>query len=358
MQPPFRLTSRQQHVLWATVQRYVATAEPVGSRALVQEYNFDVSPATVRNAMGSLEKSGLLYQPHTSAGRVPSDRGYRLYVDRLMQPTVTLGDRVESLLGAELNWGSWSFEALLREAAQILSNLSGYLALITVPQTSKAMVRHLQLVQVEQGQVVMIVLLDSLVTQTVVVKLPLAAETSNATEDALASELQILSNFLNEHLRGQSLSEIANVSWSSLDWKFRQYAEALGQAIADLARRTSAPTPTQLVVSGLAEVLRQPEFADAQQIQAIVHLIEEDSPQLWPLFFESPTDVDGQRVRVWIGSENPIEPMQSCALVSSTYGKDSLPLGSVGVLGPTRMVYENAVAIVAAAADHLSEALG
>ncbi|PSN20373.1 heat-inducible transcriptional repressor HrcA [filamentous cyanobacterium CCP5] len=357
MQPLFRLNPRQQHILWATVQRYVATAEPVGSRVLVQEYNFDVSPATVRNTMGSLEKSGLLYQPHTSAGRVPSDLGYRLYVDQLMQPAATLGEQVESLLGAELGWGSWSFEALLREAAQILSNLSGYLALITVPQTSKALVRHLQLVQVDQGQVVMIVLLDSLITQSVVVKLPPADDDTTISEDTLSSELQILSNFLTEHLRGQSLSEVAAIGWSSLDWEFRQYAEALGQAIDDLARRTAGPTPTQLVVSGLAEVLRQPEFSDAQQIQAIVHLLEEDSPQLWPLFFESPTDVEGQRVRVWIGSENPIEPMQNCALVSSTYGRNSLPLGSVGVLGPTRMVYENAVAIVSAAADHLSEAL-
>lgn len=357
MQSSHKLNQRQRHILWATIQRYVATAEPVGSRALVQEYKFNVSPATVRNAMSFLERSGLLYQPHTSAGRIPSDSGYRLYVDRLMRPTTKLSHRVESLLGEGLNWGDWSFEALLREAAQILSNLSGYLALITVPQTSKASIRHLQLIQVEQNQVVMIVLLDSLATQSVVVELPHQDPNLPLDEEARARELQILSNFLTDHLRGQPISEIANVSWSSLDWEFRRYAETLSQAISDLARRTSGPTPTHLVVSGLAEVLRQPEFSDAQQIQAIVHLLEEDHSQLWPLFFESPTDIEGQRVRVWIGSENPIEPMQTCALVSSTYGKENLPLGSVGVIGPTRMVYENAVAVVTAAADHLSEAL-
>ncbi|HEY9879342.1 MAG TPA: heat-inducible transcriptional repressor HrcA, partial [Leptolyngbyaceae cyanobacterium] len=144
MQLPSKLNARQQQVLWATVRRYVATAEPVGSQALVQEYNLNVSPATVRNAMGFLEKSGLLYQPHTSAGRVPSDSGYRLYVDQLMSPSETLGRRVDVLLAEELNWEGWSFEALLRGATQVLSTLSGYLALITVPQASTVQIRHLQ----------------------------------------------------------------------------------------------------------------------------------------------------------------------------------------------------------------------
>ena len=358
MQSSLKLNPRQQHILWATIQRYVATAEPVGSKALVKEYKFDVSPATVRNAMGFLEKYGLLYQPHTSAGRIPSDSGYRLYVDQLMRPRRSLSQQVDVLLGEGLNWEDWSFEALLREAAQILSSLSGYLALITVPQTNKVSIRHLQLIQVEQDQVVMIVLLESLATQSVVIELPHHAHSFPLEEDALTRELQILSNFLTDHLRGQPLSEIANVNWSNLDWKFKQYAETLSQAINDLARRTSAPMSTHLVVSGLAEVLRQPEFSDAEQIQAIVHLLEEDYSQLWPLFFESFRDVHGQQVRVWIGSENPIEPMRNCALVSSTYGKDNASLGSVGVLGPTRMMYENAVAVVTAAAEHLSEVLG
>jgi heat-inducible transcriptional repressor len=357
MQPSLKLNPRQQQVLWATVRRYVATAEPVGSQALVQEYNLDVSPATVRNAMGFLERSGLLFQPHTSAGRVPSDSGYRLYVDRLMSPTQALGRQVDVLLAGELDWEGWSFEALLRGATQVLSNLSGYLALITVPQATTAQIRHLQLIQVDPGQILLVVLLDSLATQSVVIRLPYSLQPPSEAEDALGRELEILSNFLTRHLRGRHLSDIATLDWSDIGQEFQRYASTLQEAVLELARRTRTPAPTQLVISGLAEVLRQPEFSDTQQVQAIVQLLEEDQAQLWPLFFESAPVAEDRRVRVWIGSENPLEPMQACALVASTYLKDTVPVGSVGILGPTRMVYENAVAVVEAAADYLSEAL-
>ncbi|MBD0336751.1 MAG: heat-inducible transcriptional repressor HrcA [Cyanobacteria bacterium Co-bin13] len=357
MQPSLKLNLRQQQVLWATVRRYVATAEPVGSQALVQEYNLNVSPATVRNAMGFLEKSGLLFQPHTSAGRVPSDFGYRLYVDQLMSPTQSLGRQVDVLLAGELDWEGWSFEALLRGATQVLSNLSGYLALITVPQATTAQIRHLQLIQVDPGQILLVVLLDSLATQSVVIRLPCSLQPSPEEDDTLGRELEILSNFLTRHLRGRHLSDIAALDWTDVGQEFQRYANTLQDAVLELARRTRSPAPTQLVISGLAEVLRQPEFSDTQQVQAIVQLLEEDQAQLWPLFFEPATVEENRRVRVWIGSENPLEPMQACALVASTYLKDAVPVGSVGILGPTRMVYENAVAVVEAAADYLSEAL-
>lgn len=352
------LTSRHEQVLQATVRHYIATAEPVGSRAIVQEYNLKVSAATVRNTMGRLEKYGLLYQPHTSAGRVPSDFGYRLYVDRLMQPAGALGQKVDAMLSEELGWAGWSLEALLKEATQILAQVSGYLALITVPQASTAHIRHIQLVQVDVGKVLLLVLLDSLTTQSVVLQLP-AAITSALGEDASRREMDILSNFLTQHLRGRPLADVAGLDWSHLDHDFQRYGATLEQALLDLAQRSQTTGTTQLVVSGLAEVLRQPEFADAQRIQAIVRLLEEEQSQLWPLFFsQPPTAPLASNVRVWIGAENPIEPMQGCALVVSNYAKQETSLGTVGVLGPTRMVYENAVAVVQATADYLSNALG
>lgn len=355
MDAALSLTSRHEQVLQATVRHYIATAEPVGSRAIVQEYNLKVSAATVRNTMGRLEKYGLLYQPHTSAGRVPSDFGYRLYVDRLMQPAGALGQKVDALLSEELGWVGWSLEALLKEATQILAQVSGYLALITVPQASTALIRHIQLVQVDVGKVLLLVLLDSLTTQSVVLPLP-AAITSALGEDASRREMDILSNFLTQHLRGRPLADVAGLDWSHLDHDFQRYGATLEQALLDLAQRSQNTGTTQLVVSGLAEVLRQPEFAEAQRIQAIVHLLEEEQAQLWPLLFSQPT-APPSNVRVWIGSENPIEPMQGCALVVSNYTKQDKSLGTVGVLGPTRMVYENAVAVVQATADYLSNAL-
>lgn len=356
--PP--LTARHEQVLRATVRHYIATAEPVGSRALAQEYDLKVSPATVRNTMGWLEKYGLLYQPHTSAGRIPSDFGYRLYVDRLMSPSGQMGRKVDAILSEELGLAGWSLEAILKEATQILAQVTGYLALVTLPSASRVLIRHVQLVQVDVGQLLVIVLLDSLSTESVIVSLPDQGE-STAVEIPGNRQLQILSNFLTEHLRGRPLSDVTTLDLTGLGREFRRYGLMLCQALVDLARRSRLTGATQLVVSGLAEVLRQPEFSDAQHIQAIIRLLEEEQAQLWPLLFDqSPANRDGATadVRVWIGSENPLEPMQGCALVVSNYTRQQQALGSVGVLGPTRMVYDNAVEVVKATADYLSNTLG
>ena len=357
MQAPITLNPRQRHVLWATIRQYISTAEPVGSRVLARDYNLKISPATVRHVMGFLEKSGLLFQPHTSAGRIPSDFGYRLYVDHLVHPSEGVAQQVDDQLSEALNWDGWSMEALLQGAAQILATLSGYLTLITVPQRREAIIRHLQLVPLDENQVLLTVVLDSLETQSMVVQLPVQPTGGDYCLDILEHELKILSNFLSTRLMGQSLLRISEIDWGELGQEFQRYANTLQKAVRILAKRNQSSGKAQFVISGLGEVLRQPEFSEAQQIQAIVHLLEEEQAQLWPLVFESsPKDAIDQRVRVWIGSENPLAPMQSCALVSSTYHRGNAPIGSVSVLGPTRMMYDNAIAVVEAAADYLSDA--
>ncbi|MBE7383177.1 MAG: heat-inducible transcriptional repressor HrcA [Leptolyngbya sp. SIO1E4] len=357
MQAPITLNARQQHVLWATVRQYVSTAEPVGSKVLAKEYGLKFSPATVRHVMGFLEKSGLLFQPHTSAGRIPSDFGYRLYVDHLMHPSTKVAQRVDTQLSESLNWDNWSVEALLRGATQILAALSGYLTLITVPQKSEATIRHLQLVLLDETQMLLSAVLDSLETQSMVIQLPTADGQDTPHLEALERELKILSNFLSAHLIGRSLLEISELDWETLDREFQRYSKTLKDAMQVLAKRNQSSGMAQFVMSGLGGVLRQPEFSETQQVQAIVHLLEEEQAQLWPLVFESTsTEEAEQGVRVWIGSENPLEPMQSCALVSSTYYRRKIPIGSVSVLGPTRMMYDNAIAVVEAAANYLSEA--
>lgn len=352
------LTNRQQQVLWATVRHYIATAEPVGSEALVKEYNLSVSSATIRNAMGVLEKIGLLYQPHTSAGRVPSDSGYRIYVDQLITPSNEYTLQLEQLLTDRLNCADWSLEALLRGAAQILSTVSGYVALITMPQTYSTQLRHVQLVQVDPGRVMLIFVTDSYKTQSALMELPASEDGVLPDPDLLERELQILTNFLNSELRGRTIAELATLDWSELDREFQRYADSLRTVLSELTRRSQAPASTQIMISGLSEVLRQPEFSEVHQVQTIVHLLEEEQDQLLPLIFEGPSlDQSGRRVSIRIGSENPLEPIRTCTLISSTYCKGTIPVGSVGVLGPTRMVYENAIALVEAAADYLSEAL-
>ncbi len=354
-----QLTNRQQHILWATVRHYIATAEPVGSKALVEEFDLGVSSATIRNVMGVLEKSGLLYQPHTSAGRVPSDSGYRIYVDQLITPSQSLEKEVEKALQGRLKWEDWSFEALLQGATQILATLSGCVSLITMPQNNSSVLRHLQLVQIETGQIMLVVVTDACETHSTLMDLPSAPEKNQPDVELIDRELQIVSNFLNSQLRGKSLMELAILDWSQLDQEFQRYGEYLKISLVELTRRTFSPKNTQIMVRGVSEVLRQPEFSQIQQVQTIIQLLEEEQEQLWRLIFDETEleQLDKPQVTVRIGSENTLEPIRTCTLISSTYHRDSIPVGSVGVLGPTRLNYENAIALVSAASEYLSEAI-
>ncbi|HIK55778.1 MAG TPA: heat-inducible transcriptional repressor HrcA [Synechococcales cyanobacterium M55_K2018_004] len=354
-----RLSDRQQQVLGATVRQYIATARPVGSEALVEEFNPRVSPATIRNVMGYLEKAGLLFQPHTSAGRVPSDSGYRVYVDQLVTPSEEVARQVDQILSERLSLEDSSLEAVLRGAAQILSTISGYIAMVTLPQSRGLQLRHLQLVQVDPGRVMLIVVLDSYETQSTLMDLPQGSADEPPDSEMVERELQILSNFLNHHLRGRSLCEIATLNWQDLGREFERYADLLRLSLMELNRRAQGTFSTQIVVTGVAEVLRrQPEFSELQQVQTIIHLLEAEQDQIWSLIFDtSDAEQPNRRVTVRIGSENPLEPMRTCALVSATYHRGTLPVGSVGMLGPTRMMYENAIALVEATADYLSEAI-
>jgi heat-inducible transcriptional repressor len=361
------LTERQQHILWATVRHYIATAEPVASKALVDEFNLSVSSATIRSAMNVLEKEGLLYQPHTSSGRVPSDSGYRIYVDQLITPSEQLAGKVERVLD-RLDWSDGHIEAVLRGASQILATLSGYITLITLPQTATTRILHLQLVQIEPGQVMLILVMDTYETQSILIDLLGNKKTGKFTKkpavtletpEILEEELQILSNFLNSKLRGKAFSELSGLDWTELDREFQHYADFIKTLLTDLSQRSQTPAYTRILISGLAEVLRLPEFSQLQQVKTIIQLLEEEQEQLWPLIFKgNESETSGKRVKVRIGSENTLEPIRSCTLISATYRRGTIPLGSVGVLGPTRMVYENAIALVEAAADYLSDALG
>ncbi|MDY6784553.1 MAG: heat-inducible transcriptional repressor HrcA [Cyanobacteriota bacterium] len=357
MSSKYQLSERHQNVLRATVRHYVATAEPVGSKTIAQEYGFQVSSATIRNVMGSLEKVGLLYQPHTSAGRIPSDSGYRIYVDRLIAPNESWGRQLEELYTQQLDWGNCNIETLLQRAAQILATLSGYIALVTLPQNDNNNLRHIQVVQTEAQQVMLIVV-TAYQTQSIILELALPLEEDTDTEDSIAGELQLLSNFLNHKLRGRSLSALSSLDWGEIDREFQRYTELIRAIIDQLNQQTQLPPSTSIVISGISEALRQPEFARVKRIQTLLHLLEKEQEQLLPTIFAR-SDIDGSPLgtTVRIGAENLLDPLNSCALIAAKYRQKDIPIGSVGVIGPTRMFYENAIALVEAAANSLSEAL-
>ncbi|MGF1482628.1 MAG: heat-inducible transcriptional repressor HrcA [Cyanophyceae cyanobacterium] len=344
------LNERYQQILKATVRHYIATVEPVGSKTLAQEYDFSVSSATIRNALGRLEKAGLLYQPHPSAGRIPSDRGYRIYVDQLITPDETIGPQIEKIFDQQLQRDTWSFEAILQRAAQILATLSGYIALITLPQTANQ-IRHLQLVPVSADQVMLIIVTDAYQTHSLLINFP----SSDDDEQVVEGELQILSNFLNSKLRGRTLAELVTLDWVELDREFERYADFLKTLLTELSLRLQPASSTPILIQGISTALHQPEFSQLEQVQMLLHLLEVEQEQLLPLIFDLP-ESSASRVKITIGAENPLESMRPCTLVSCTYRQGEVPVGSVGIIGPTRMLYESAIPLVETTADYLSEA--
>ncbi len=365
-----KLNERHQNVLKATIERYIATAEPVGSKAIADQCKVKVSSATIRNIMGRLEADGLLYQPHTSAGRVPSDFGYRIYVDRLLIPDEKLGKKLAVSLNEQLQWERASLEALLQRATKILSALSGYIALITFPQNPTDTLRHIQLVRVSSGQIMSIIVTDAYHTESILIESELL-ENQDRDEETITGELQLLSNFLNQKLKGRTLSEITVLNWVEINQEFAHYTDIFKILSQELSRTFKPTNHSPIVIHGIAEVLHQPEFSQIQQVQTLLYLLEEEQEQLAPIIFSFPEDStfelgkesaisygakNNKKATIKIGSENSLEPMQTCTLVSAHYYQDDIPVGSVGVIGPTRMLYENAIALVETTADYLSEA--
>jgi heat-inducible transcriptional repressor len=355
----FDLNKRHQQILWATIRQYISTAEPVGSKTLVDGYNLNISPATIRSGFATLEKAGFLYQPHTSAGRIPSDSGYRLYVDRLIQPSPAIGRQLEGLLADKLDGDRWSLDTILRGAVEVLATLSGYITMITLPQPRRSTVKHMQLIRVEAAKIMSIVVWDTYETQSILMQLPLDCHLAS-DRDLFDRQLQILSNFLNSKLSGRSVLEISKLDWSELELQFHQYVDPLDRLLTDLARQAKPIHASQMMIWGISEVLDQPEFSQLQQVKALMHLLESEQDKVSSSIFDPNLDpaLDSRsQIAIRIGTENPLKPMQACTLISANYHQDSIPVGSVGLLGPTRMLYEDSIALVKSAAAYITTAI-
>ncbi|MCS6782299.1 MAG: heat-inducible transcriptional repressor HrcA [Gloeomargarita sp. SKYBB_i_bin120] len=343
------LTQRQRQVLQATVEHYVATGEPVGSRTLTTRYGIPASPATIRQAMGRLEQAGLLYQPHTSAGRIPSDLGYRQYVNWLLHkdtlPMVSLAAYLPSPDAAE------HLEGVLRQAAQLLAQLSGSIIVVTQPQPRCARLKYLRLVAVGERVALMVVLEGERVESTLLDWVP-------PPQVDVDSALEMVGQFLNHHLQGRTLREVAAMDWGALEREFAAYGEWLRTLMSPLRQQLHAwgrPAVTMpLLISGVAEALRrQPEFQQASQVQPVMEALETEQERLGALLWD-----ENSPVQVIIGQENPLTSMHLCSLVSTMYRQDGVPVGSVAILGPKRMPYGRMIGLVRAAAAYVSQVLG
>ncbi len=339
------LSDREQRVLEAIVQSYVESAEPVGSRTIAKRFGLGVSAATIRNAMSDLEEKGYLFHPHTSAGRVPTDRAYRLYVDALMgQPRVTREER-EALRGLSAD-GS-AVTAVLRRAAEVLGVLTQELGVAVAPALDEIVLERLDLVSVTSERLLLVLALKSGVVRTIFVQVP-----RSVNPNAVAG----IAVVLNERLAGLTLRAIRQ----TLPERLRDTAATPEQGeLLDIFLATGdqifdpPPDASADVVLGQTSVLAgQPEFASGDKLRELVSLTEQRDVLRRVLGLRAQT----RSLTITIGGENESRELANLTLVTSPYAAGPLT-GVIGVLGPTRMPYDKVVALVEHTSKMVSDLL-
>ncbi|RMH16814.1 MAG: heat-inducible transcription repressor HrcA [Gemmatimonadetes bacterium] len=331
------LTERERRVLDAVVRTYVDSAEPAGSRTIVRRFALGVSPATVRNTMSDLEDKGFLYHPHTSAGRVPTDRAYRYFVDRLVRPA-ELTDEERAQLRRELDaHGSSAIERLVRRATRALGLLTQELGVAVAPRLADAVLERLDLVQLATDKVLLVATVRSGLVRTVYVDLP---------GEVPADVLVTVTGVLNERLAGRTLREIAATLPERLrdlhaDGAAEELLNIFMQASADLAAQPEAAGEGEVHLGQTSVLAAQPEFTEGGRLIDLIALTERrDLLASALLRRDHPAGL-----AVTIGGEHAEEELSEFTLVTAEYHVGNLK-GVIGVIGPTRMPYEKVISIV------------
>lgn len=319
------LTERRASILGFIVGEYVESAVPVGSEAIVRRYHLPVSPATIRNEMARLEEDGYISHPHTSAGRVPSDKGYRYYVERLMREEEIDGVWQETIRHQFHQVGLVQDE-WPRLAAAVLARAVRNLAVVTAPSAPRLSLRHLELVAVQGAVALLIVVMDGgRIRQQLI----------TFDEAVSQDDLQVLAAQLNQRFSGRTAAELSQEA-ATLAGREQQVLDATAGLVA--AAERSAIDEAHL--EGLPEVLSQPEFSQTDKMMAMLDLLDRHAvTRLLPL------DIASDGITILIGEENPDAPIRECSVVMARYGAGPL-WGVVAVIGPTRMRYARAVPTV------------
>jgi len=326
------LAKRRHDLLLATVQEFISTAEPVGSAQIVARHQLGVRAAMVRNLMAELEDGGFLRQPHTSAGRIPTEKAYRYYVDNL-----AAGARIgfEDRAQIELHYSSAvrDLSAILRDTPRLLSLLTGQAALVMSPRLEASILEHVNFVRLREKQVLAVFIAEKGTVQNRVV---------DTERDHSQDELDRMARYLNESLEGRTLDEACK--WIAAQLKeerarydhFMHDALALGEAISEYAGHVD------LYVEGGLQALEQPEFADRGRMRELLRALEDKSALLELL--ERSLTHDG--LTVSIGSENYDPRLASLSVVAASYVSGSTALGSLAIVGPLRMEYDRVIPLV------------
>jgi heat-inducible transcriptional repressor len=335
------LDDRKLEVLRAIVEDYVATQEPVGSKALVERHKLGVSSATVRNDMAVLEEEGYLRQPHTSAGRVPTDKGYRLFVDRL--------SRIKPLSPAERRaierflLGAVDLDDVVHRTVRLLAQLTRQVAMVQYPSLTRSRLRHLELVPVSTTRLMLVMITDTGRVEQRVLELPGPIDHDEVGE---------LRSLLNERLGGLPLTDTAPVVASLPEQVRPELTGAMTNLTTVLLETLVERAEERIALAGTASLARAGMLDFSGTIRPILEALEEDLILL-KLFGQ----VHGSITHVRIGDENEIEDLRSTSVVTTGYGPGATVVGGLGVLGPTRMDYPGTIATVRAVARYVGEVL-
>jgi len=337
-----KLDERKQKIMLAIVQDYISTAEPVGSRTIARKYNLGVSAATIRNEMADLEENGFLEQPHASAGRIPSDLGYRYYVDYLMKKE-ELSPQDMEYAAKKLHQKVLEIEAVVRTTGDTLSEISNYVSVIVSPQLSNLFLRQVHLVPLGGGSVLLVAVLSGGIVQHRIFEVP-----PGLTPD----DLQLISHVLSEELNGVNLETVRRTILASMKDRLSKYRRMLDNILELLETITQKRHQPVLYLGGTLNIFNQPEFHDVTRVQQLLKTLTE-TEALGELLEESIR----QGLTVKIGEENNLNGLKTCSFISTGYRFKGEAVGSIGLLGPTRMDYSRGVSLVEFMAEQVSQAL-
>ncbi|OON97051.1 MAG: heat-inducible transcription repressor HrcA [Epulopiscium sp. Nele67-Bin005] len=332
------MNERKIRILEAIIQDYIQTGFPVGSRTLSRKYDLGVSSATIRNEMSDLEELGLITQPHTSAGRIPSDKGYRLYVDNLMDRPEIEPD-LEAIITKVLQDKITTVDTLLEETARLISMMTNYTTIASATIVEVVSIKHLQLVPVDSKSVACVIVTN----------------TNNVKHHIVNTHLEIdfgvcnlLTESLNDCLVGATASTVKQANLQHLQIP-QHFLDDLLYAIEDTLKEEDAK---HIYTRGKANILDFEEFKDGDKARDLLELLEE-KPYLKKLLSPTP----GASINITIGEENALEPMKQCSLITTTYQLGNYTLGTIGIIGPKRMNYGEVVSLLEHISCHITNML-
>ncbi len=339
------MNERKKGILKAVINEYILTAEPIGSRTISKKYELNVSSATIRNEMADLEDLGYLQQPHTSSGRIPSDKGYRFYVDSLIDIEKIPGSFEEMIRKKYLDRKK-EVQDIVQVTSRMLSHLTRYTALVASPSSPEYFFQHLQLVPLEGKKVAVIVVISSGLVQH---------QTVTLQNRPSREELGHISRLINDRLQGLPLKKINNEIFQELEKELRDktlFRELYKSLVEFISEEGINQEWGKIHLDGATNILEQPEFSDLEKVKVFLKLFEQED-MLRQLLNKIPTE----GLKVVIGKEVPLQEIRDCSLVVADYSFQDKTVGKMAILGPTRMYYPKVMATVNFMAEVLSKVL-